>query len=454
MNRIEHLILVMMENRSFDHYLGSLSLLEGRQDVEGLPNPLPTIPDNQQNPVAPWSMDGNFSGYADPPHGWSWQHANYDNGNNDGFVQQYQAAYPNGQSNDKPPLPAPANLPMGYYTRETLPVLYALADRFTLCDHWFSSVLSSTWPNRKYFHSGQMDDDNDTQTLPPFPGFKTTPLYNVLEDTVDPATGNKYTWKCYFSDLPFLAFWYKFAAFHALGHFTSIDSFALDCREDRLPTVSVIDPPFSLADDHPSHDVRLGQKLLGLIVDALTNSESWQKSALVLLYDENGGFYDHVVPPSSFKDGDPPLGEPLGFRVPALVISAYPLRDGERGKVCQTVFDHTSIMKSIHTRWNVPFDPAVFGTRWQSAPDIWTDCFDFSQDPLPMGTYTGQEPQLQALNWGTGIQDLLISPANILEGFLDRIFLLPALKTLDRRAQVFQNLSALEDHVIELKRMI
>lgn len=459
-NKIEHLIVLMMENRSFDHYFGSLSLLEGRTDVEGLPNPPPTIPDQQGNPIAAWNMDGNFYGYPDPPHGWGPQHANFNNGRNDGFVQQYQAAYPNGQSNDNPPLPAPANIPIGFYTRATLPMLYALADQFTLCDHWFSSVLSSTWPNRKYLHSGKRNGDNDTQTLPPFPGFDTIPLYNMLEDALDPDSGNKLTWKCYFSDLPFLAFWYKFAAFHAFKDFTSIDDFVRDCREDSLPTISIIDPPFSLADDHPSHDVRLGQKFIGLIVDALTNSESWQTSALVILYDENGGFYDHVPPPSSFEAANgvnPPLDDPLGFRVPALVISPYV----RRGFACKTVFDHTSLLKSINTRWQVKFDPAVFGTRWQYAPDIWTDCFDFNQVPLAPGTYTqppadiaaGVLPPYHDMNWATGIHNLLTSPAGTLEGFLERIFILPGLKALDCRAQVYDNLTAMEQNVITLKRM-
>ncbi len=131
------------------------------------------------------------------------------------------------------------------------------------------------------------------------------------------------SWKCYFSDLSFLAFWYKFAAFHALSNCAHVAEFVADCQTDRLPTISIIDPPFSLADDHPAHDPQLGEKFIGLIVDALTHSESWAASALLILYDENGGFFDHVPPPACFEV---PVSEdnPLGFRVPAIVVSPYP----------------------------------------------------------------------------------------------------------------------------------
>jgi phospholipase C len=433
MNPIRHLIILMMENRSFDHYLGSLTL-EGRTDVAGLPNPLPAIADQNGNSVTSWSMDATPPGYPDPPHSWDAAHSDYNAGLNDGFGQ-YQLQFPT----------ADPNIPMGYYTRSTLPVYYALADQFTVCDAWHSSLLSSTWPNRKYLHSGKRDEDNDTQSLPTFPGFRTTPFYNVLEDTPNPEfPGSNLTWKCYFSDLPFLAFWYGFAARHATRSFASVADFVTDCLEDRLPTLSIIDPPFTIADDHPSHNPQLGQKFVGLIVDALTNSESWETSALLILYDENGGFYDHVPPPQAFED--PPEDNPLGFRVPALVISPY----AKKKFACHTVFDHTSLMKSISERWNVDFGPDS-GTRWRQAPGIWNDCFDFNQPTIPQGIYTGDP--LRDLNWGTGIHDLLVTEVNPLEGMLERIFLLPELKALDQRAHVFDTLISLERHVISLKRM-
>jgi len=453
MEKIEHLVILMMENRSFDHYFGALSRDGGypfRQTVEGLPkdgtefsNPANGMPD-----IESWPLDV-FCGYDDPPHGPSFQLDNYDSGAMDGFVKNYQTMMA-GITPPKQPMPnTSAKIPMGYYDRNTLPVLYALADNFTVCDHWFSSMLSSTWPNRKYLHSGRRDGDSDTHTLPSWPGFGTTPIWNTLEDVVDP-NGNRYTWKSYFSDLPFLAFWYEFAAFHALKNFGSIVDFVHDCREDSLPTVSIVDPPFSLADDHPSHDVRLGQKFIGLVVDALTHSESWDKTALVITYDENGGFFDHVKPPAAF--GTDQVDTPMGFRVPTVVISPYTPKG-----VCTTSFDHTSIMKSIAMRWGIDFPSDQYGTRFQAAPDIWSHCFNFNQAPWPKGVYTeaaGKVAPFSNLNWETGIHEMMTSPQGDLEALIERTFVLPMLKLLDRRSSVYDDLNQFETMVVNMKRGI
>jgi phospholipase C len=469
MKKIKHLVVLMMENRSFDQYLGSLSLTEGRNDVDGLTNPLMALPNRAgDRSYSSYRMVNNYYGFADPPHGWDPQHLNYQDpelkGFNRGFVKQYQTQYPNGFDPGPPRMEAPPEAPMGYYDKETLQVLYPLADRFCVCDRWFSSVLSSTWPNRKFLMSSQCDSDDDTEMIPPFPGFETTPFLDQLEDTPNPDTGRNCTWKCYFADLPFLGFWYPFAAFHALNSFATVADFVTDCRQDTLPTVSIIDPPFSLADDHPTHDIRLGQKFVGLIVDALSHSESWASTALVLLYDENGGFYDHVPPPAAFETAHrttAPKFDRLGFRVPAIVISPYARRRAvaKVGDV-KTVFDHTSIMKSIAVRWNVRFNRPGIGTRWQYAPDIWSSCFDFSQESA-MGTYTqtpedvanNVTPPFSDLDWGTGIHNVLSGPGGAVETFLNRIFILPDLKSLDHRSQVYDHLYNLENHTIALKRM-
>lgn len=279
MNRIEHLVVLMMENRSFDHVLGSITS-EGRADINGIPTPPAMKPATDGTMVPQVPIDSTNFNY-NVPHDRETMLAQYSGGSFDGFVTAVQPQ-------------VDPSLAMGYYTRKTFPVPYALADQFTVCDAWFASILSSTWPNRKFFHSGTCDDDDDTQTLPGFPGFSTTPLYAALEKTVDPSRpGHFLSWKCYFSDLPFLAFWYEFAVFHALTNFSHVAQFVDDCRQGTLPTLSVIDPPFTLADDHPPHDPKLGEKFIGLVVDALTTSQSWRNSALLIVYDENGGFFDH-----------------------------------------------------------------------------------------------------------------------------------------------------------------
>jgi Phosphoesterase family len=133
--------------------------------------------------------------------------------------------------------------------------------------------------------------------------------------------------------------------------------------------------------------------------------------------------------------------------VPALVVSPY----AKKGFACHTVLDHTSLMKSISERWGVEFG-SEFGTRWKHAPGIWDPCFDFDQEPIERGIYTG-DPLLNT-NWGTRVHDLLTIEANPLEGMLERIFVLPELKALDQWAQVFDARSLLERRVISLKRMV
>jgi phospholipase C len=272
-------------------------------------------------------------------------------------------------------------------------------------------------------------------------GFQTTPIYGTIEDSVDPVTSLPLTWKCYYSDLPFLAFWYKFTAFH-LRNFASVEMFVDDCRAGTLPSVSVIDPPFTIADDHPPHDPQLGEKFIGLIVDALTTSQSWENSALVILYDESGGFYDHVAPPAAPEID--PVDTPLGFRVPAVIVSPY-----SKKRASHTVFDHTSVLRSIADRWNIAFG-SEFGTRWKFANPIWGE-FDFTTPAKPGGIYSGSP--LADLDWAKGVREQMSSPQGKFEGLLERIFVLPELKALDKRAEVFETLGRLEQKVITQKRM-
>ncbi|MDQ6941698.1 MAG: hypothetical protein M3169_04180 [Candidatus Eremiobacteraeota bacterium] len=449
---IEHVILLCMENRSFDHFLGALSLPPvGRNDVDGLRAQPFSIPGENDVAVESWQIDVGDKpligpAFPDVPHGRQNMIDNFNNGTNDGFVKSYLAQH----AKDQTALTElQKKIPMGYYTQKTLPVLYALAEKFTVCDKWFSSMLSSTWPNRKYLHSGRRGTDDDTQIIPGITGFDTTPIYAFLEKQVD--NNNKpLTWKSYFSDLPFLAFWYGFAARHALHNFETIESFVDDCRENALPSVSIVDPPFTLADDHPPHDPALGEKFIGLVVDALTHSPAWDKSVLVIVYDEAGGFYDHVPPPKSGVASDPDAN--LGFRVPALIVSPY-----SKGGVSSTQYDHTSFIATLQELWNLK-EPLTaknpeFGIRWPEAKSF-LDALDFgTKNPLPRGTYTGDPLPLAQINWASGIRDRLASPLGKFEGLLERIFVLPELKLLDRRADVYDTLNKMEHDVVTLKRM-
>ena len=435
MKDINHLVVLMMENRSFDHVLGALTL-QGRNDIDGITKPFKSNP-GPSGSVEQWGITKGYSYRYDVPHDIDAVAMQYADGKMDGFVM---AMHKHGTGD--------AKVPMGYYDENTFPVLYALAKKFTVCDRWFSSVLSSTWPNRKYFHSGTCDADDDTQLLPAFPGFNTTPIYEAIEQTEDIDHPNhRLTWKSYVSDMPFLAFWYKFAFAH-LSNFASILDFARDCAAGTLPHVSVVDPPFQIAEDHPPHNPMLGEKFIGLVVDALTTSQSWHDTALLIVYDEHGGFYDHVLP-ENLKVQDQWKGATYGFRVPAIIVSPY-----SGGRTClHDTFDHTSFMKSIHERWGVEFPEILYGPRWKQANSIWTACE--GQDALGQGLYTGVEREdvVAALNWATGIYERLSDEPRRFEHLLERIFVLPELKALDRRAALFDTLNAFEHHVVTQKRM-
>lgn len=435
MEQINHLVVLMMENRSFDHVLGALAL-QGRTDIDGISDPLRTNPDPNGTAVTQWCMDKAAFAY-NVPHLRQNALEQYDGGKLDGFVKAYA---------DQNPRATDWTIPMGYYTGYTFPVLYSLASTFTVCDAWFSSMLSSTWPNRKYFHSGQRDQDDDTQVLPAFPGFGTTPLYKALEATADPErSGHNLTWKSYFSDLPFLAFWYAFAATH-LSNFETIDKFADDCMSQSLPHVSILDPPFTLADDHPPHNPQLGEKFIGLVVDALTTSPSWEDTLLLILFDEHGGFFDHVEPPQPTVPGKW-NDAPLGLRVPAIVVSPFSTKSSH------ITYEHTSFMKTVNERWGVDFPAKTYDSRWTGAQSIWST---LSQtQPLPNGVYTGTEraDPIASLNWATGVYNRLSDELARFEGLLDRIFVLPELKGLDNRAKLYASLSLFEHKVVTQKRM-
>ncbi len=411
-------------------------------DIDGLPEPPATCPASDGTLVSQWKMDDVDPNY-NLPHDRDTMLLGYADGNMNGFVTAFES-----ETASQTPRPD-RRLPMGYYTRETFPVLYALADRFTVCDHWFASMLSSTWPNRKYFHSATRDADADTQILPGFLGFRTSPVYAALENTPDPRRdGPCLSWRCYFSDLPFLAFWYGFAATHALTNFSHVAQFVDDCREGNLPHVSVIDPPYTLADDHPPHAPALGEKFIGLIVDAVTTSQSWSDTAILIVFDEAGGFYDHVRPPQP-EVANRWDDTPLGFRVPALIVSPYSSK-----RVSHTVYDHTSFAKSLNERWEVKFGDE-FDTRWSKANSFW-DCVDCNADPLPPGNYTDVKrvSPVAGLDWGTGVYARVGDELNKFEALLERIFVLPQLKALDQRANVFEILTSLEHKVVTQKRML
>lgn len=308
---VDHIVVLMMENRSYDHYLGSRSL-------EGLPGDgLTPEMANADAGGAPHTVYRESTWcVADPPHGWDESHLQFNAGMNDGFMTEYQVA-------------AGATIDphvMGYFTKEDLPVTHALADAYTICDRWFCSVMGPTWPNRFYFHAATSDGlkSNDSPAEP-------------LVTIYDRLTEKGVEWKYYYTDLPFLLLLGGGVITPATPNFFD------DAKNGTLPPVSVIDPGFALNDDHPPHHPLLGQQLISAIYQALATSPQWERILFVITYDEHGGFFDHVAPPTTADDRAAEGFDQLGFRVPTMLIGPYV----KTGHVSSVQYDHTSVLKHI-----------------------------------------------------------------------------------------------------------
>ena len=390
MEQIQHFVLVMMENRSFDHYLGALNLPpENRADIEGLGRgPLPVnrhLNDPADDTGVPvWPLDNVRLEFFDPPHEAPEVRRQWNEGKLDGFVSAYEAfhqrtilpASPNASplTGIAPPAPPDlrqmARVVMGYYTRKTLPVLYALADQFAVFDHWHSSFMGSTHPNR-VFAMGGYSGDVVTTTWKTVVRHKPPPIWGAWEKKRGVSGG--ITWKTYKlpSEISMFALWPGFASGHDANAGTLRD-FVADCKADTLPQVAIVEPPYSSADDHPTHDPRRGQQFLAYILDALRSSPSWKSTAFILTYDEHGGFFDHVAPPATPEGGAEPW-DVLGIRVPAIVASPFTPRT-----VVSETFEHTSILRTIAERWDLDL-PREAGPRLPLVKSLWDSCFEFGR---------------------------------------------------------------------------
>lgn len=319
---IDHVIFVMFENRSFDHFLGAMKLLEGRE-LDGLEATMSNA-DADGTVYGPTPADTQC--LYDPPHGWSQSHSQWNHGACDGFVTEY--------AQEGAPEPGAV---LSYMSRDDLPVTWALADAYAVCDRYFASVMGPTWPNRLYGHSGTSlgQDNND---YPSGGGFTMPTVWSKLDEI-------GVSWKYYYTDLPFLVLFKDTMRPETTGVF---EDFLADCASGNLPAVSWVDPGFSYNDDHPPHFVGLGQELLGLLYQALATSPKWNNCLLVLTYDEHGGFFDHVSPPTTADDYADDGFDQLGFRVPTIVVGPY-VKPG----VSSEIFDHTSWLKFVCERFGI-----------------------------------------------------------------------------------------------------
>lgn len=348
---IEHVVVVMMENRSFDHYLGWVPGARGRQAGLRFPDKKGQMIDSfrlSQNPEYGYGGCGK----EDPDHGYNGGRVHLNGGKLDGWLGTV------GDANVDTD-----HFPIGYYTDEDLPFFKGVAENWTVCDHYFHGILASTYPNRIYMHSGETDrlsNGIDRSTLP-----------TIWDRLAAKDVSGTY----FFQDLPLTALWYE----QHLDISQPFASFLAQAAAGQLPAVSYVEPRFVgenpgapidgvpvstpggiSNDDHPVGDVRDGQAFLNSVYDALRSSPNWDKTLLIINYDEWGGFYDHVMPPTGpVSDAERDLGNDgrLGFRVPCVII-------GPRAKqgVCSLPFDPQSILNFIC--WNFGLDPIGSRADW------------------------------------------------------------------------------------------
>ncbi|MCC5475394.1 phosphocholine-specific phospholipase C [Streptomyces barringtoniae] len=424
---VEHIVVLMQENRSFDHYFGTLRGVRGFGDPRSVTQNGRSVwkQSDGTKDILPFHPDADDLGLAfiqDLPHGWQDTHAAFNGGKYDKWV------------------PAKGTTTMAHLTRDDIPFHYALADAFTICDAYHCSFMGSTDPNRYYMWTGYVGNDgqgggpvlgNDEKGY----GWTTYPerlekagvswkIYQDVGDGLDANGGWGWIDDAYrgnYGDNALLYFnQYRSAqpgdplydkartgtdARKGEGFF---DQLKADVKAGKLPQVSWIVAPEAFT-EHPNWPANYGAWYVSQVLDALTsNPEVWGRTALFITYDENDGFFDHVIPPfppasgaqgKSTVDasldlykGDAshaagPYG--LGQRVPMLVVSPW----SKGGYVCSETFDHTSIVRFIERRFGVQ-EPNISPWRRAVVGDL-TSAFDFSRKdtkPVALPSTTAYEP--------------------------------------------------------------
>jgi phospholipase C len=341
---IDTIVAVMMENRSFDHLFGALHLDAGyaaAARVDGLTgtesNP---APDGQTVPVSVMPADSTLN----PLHDWASSRLAWNGGRNDGFVRVNA-----GPAEDQA---------MAYFARDQLPTLYALADQYTVCDRWYSSVMGPTWPNRFYLHAATSQGRKTNKPM----GLSAPPtVWEQMAARCQPAKNY------YAGSIPWYSVAFPAKSFSGQDAVVPepIDRFFADAASGDLPSFALIDPDFQVNDGHPPHDLGLAEAFLGSIYRAMLASPQWASSLLVITFDEHGGFFDHVSPPTT-ADPDPDFRQ-LGFRVPTLIVGPTV----RRGAVVSAPFEHVSILSTLRSRFGI----ASLGPRMDAAADL-AACID------------------------------------------------------------------------------
>jgi phospholipase C len=364
MEQIKHIVVLMMENHSFDNFLGMLPHVNsGRHAVDGLSVDAQGLPTNSNrdadNNIIFARVGASPCPIGQPSQSWNASHTAYANGTMAGFVQ------------------ASGDVAMQIWDNTMIPFSYSLAEYFPIGQRYFSSVMAQTYPNRRFFFCGTASGITATDSLT----FATSAANGTFFDRLNE---HRISWKNYFQAEPSTLIVPNFSQSKACtSRLSPITQFFKDAKAGKLPSFSFIDPDYTTTSQENPQDVQVGEAFIAKVVTALMKSPSWQNTALFITYDEGGGYYDHVPPPAAVApDAIAPIQEATqptlmpggynqyGFRVPLYVVSPW----GKPGYLSSVVQDHTSITAFIERKWNLP----AMTLRDANAHPM-MDYFDFKQ---------------------------------------------------------------------------
>jgi phospholipase C len=334
--QIEHIVVLMMENHSYDNRLGMLRRPGAngfRLGRDGLPAAI--------NPYANGDIQHAFRmpttcQNSTVTQEWGNSHIQYDNGKMDGFVITSKAEA------------------MGYWQEEDQPFYYSLAREFPIADAYHCSVLGQTYPNRRYLLAAtSIGQVNDTT-----PNLADYPPNGTIYDQLD---AHGIMWKDYYTDLATTELYPPLYLKNAGTKVVPIAGFFSDAAAGTLPDYSLVEPDYSTQSEEDPQNIAVGEAFAASVINAVINGPAWDKTLLMWTYDEHGGYYDHVPPPAAVPPDNiapqVPSGESTydgfgryGFRVPFALVSPW----ARRNHVSHAVYDHTSILKLVETKWNLP----------------------------------------------------------------------------------------------------
>ena len=442
--QIRHIVVLMMENHSFDNYLGTLGRGEGFPlGSDGMPDA--ENPDSAGNMIRAYHASSPVQDNGVACQSWSASHAQWADGKLNGFVATAEQS----ASKDR------TSGAMAYWTEQDLPFYHGLARTFPLADHWFSSCLGPTFPNRRFLLAGTANGLMDDLPVNLLDRPKAGTILDLLTRhhiswvNYRPASSDQSEFRRFVQyrrrrtrhhlvslgrplrktsdgfkrDLQFTSALYPLGMAGYMAHVRSIEQFFADADSGNLPSFCIVDPDFSSFSEENPQDIRKGESFAAEVINRVMHGPGWADTLLIWTYDEHGGYYDHVAPPAAVPPDDVPgrslVAHPsplrsllkvlfpgyvrhaeqlvagpnaydtYGFRVPAVIVSPYARPDC----VLSDVFDHTSVLKLVEEKWNLP---AL--TRRDAAAVAPLGALDLTAPPAFL---TPPKLPAPALAWGT-----------------------------------------------------